>query len=480
MIYDLDWTTKRGGVYARESKARSKKAAGYTARSCPEQVALSEDWSRRVGLPIVSVRQDDIGASDTSKGRREEWEDVVRDLESGAVNVLLCFEVSRMSRDAEVWAPVLAMARRRGVIIVVDGKPYDLTDDDDEFMIKLSFLFAERETRQTAKRVKRAINTNAQTGKPHGRLKYGYTRVYELHSGEFLEQIPHPEQAPVVKRIFRFLKTGAGPVACANYLNSDNVPPPDPTKSRGADRWTPNTIYNIARCKTYIGIRVHHGIESKGTWPAIVREEDFWAVQRALDDRKLTRRRASRKEYLLSGAMGCVVCKYCARSSNRRTGRRYVCPLGHFAIPADDAEQWVTEVLLAYLGNPANFSRVSARDDRAAAEARTGLEKALAERAELEELISKGGMRPALAAQMDAAIQARIDAAHKELEVVSLPPVLRGVVGPGARDLWAGMDTNQRRLIVMATVDIKVRGAGAGKVVPAEERVVITPKLAVA
>lgn len=478
MIYDIDWTKRRGGIYARESKATSKRAAGYTTRSCPEQIDLSQDWCNRTGLPVLSVRQDGIGASGTSKGIREDWEDVVRDLESGAIDVLVCFEVSRMSRDSEVWAPVLAMARRQGAIFVVDGRPFDLTDDDDEFMLKLSFLFAERETRQTAKRVKRAIDANGVAGKPHGRLKYGYMRRYDPTTGEFREQLPHPHQARVVKRIFDDLKAGHGPVACAAGLNRDGVPPPDPDKSKGADRWTPTTVYNIATCKTYIGIRVHHGVETKGIWPGIVDEGDFWAVQRVLDSRRLGGARAARREYLLSGAMGCLVCKYRVRSSTRKTGRYYTCPLGHYAIKASEAEEWVTEVILAHLSNPGNFDRVSARDDRAMAEARTDLEKAMAERAELEALVSKGGIRPALAAQMDDALQARIDAAKRQLDAVSLPPVLRGVVGPGARDLWAAMHISQRRLIVLATLEIKVRGAGAGNVVPAEERLVITPRFA--
>lgn len=475
MIYNIDWGQRTLYGYTRESAAHAKQKAGRTVRSCAEQESLIHDWADGVGQRVKHVYSDDVSASDYGTRAREQWEDLMEELAAARPHsaALVCFAVSRMSRDMAVWAPLVVMCRDRGVLIVVDGKVYDPTNSNDEFSLIILFAVATKQSRDTSENVQRAINKDAVKGRPHGRRVYGLDRLYDPKTGELVEQFPHPDQAPVVRRIFDVLATGAGPSACATRLNRDGI-----TSSTGA-RWSKTTITNMARNKAYIGIRRHKGQESAATWKPIVEQETFWRVQRLLSDRARPVPRAVTTTYMLSSVMGCFACKYKSRTSKRVYGRAYVCPEGHYLVRADDVEPWVTEVLLAYLRNPRNFDRFNARDDRAAAEASAALEMALAERAELETLVDKGEVRPALAAQMDNALQGRIDAARAEVASVTLPPVLRGLVGPQVARRWERMETSQRRLVVASTLDIRVRPAGRGRhVVPVQDRVVIVPKFA--
>lgn len=468
----IDFTNRTGIGYARESKGDAKTKAGRTTRSCAEQSALIQSWADAAGLPLSRIASDDVSASDYSDKEREDWQTVVDDLAAGRANVLVCFEVSRMSRDSEVWAPMLAMARRQGVIIVVDGRVYDMTSDDDEFLLKLMFLFAERETRQTSKRVQRAVNANAEGGKPHGQLPYGYIRHYHPETREFIEQVKHPVQAPIVRRIFDDLAAGRGSYAIAEKLNKEGVP------AANGGEWRSASIQNLGRSKTYIGIRVHKGVESRAVWPALVDEEVFWAAQRAFSERRRLTPRSPRKEHVLTSLPRCSApqCARPARALTRAGRRRYACPKGHFVVDAVELEDLVEDVIVAYLSDRRNFVRLDANNDREQAQARADLEQALAERAELE--ATAAGMRPTLVAAMDAAIQERIDRANEQMATRSLPPPLRRIIGPAAAKTWSTLDVSARRVIIQLTMSITVRPAGKGQIVPIQDRVDLRPTFA--
>ena len=476
-IQNIDWGVRDGYGYTRESKGDAKAKAGRTTRSCGEQEDLIRAWVADAGLTLRHVYSDDVSASDYGTREREDWLNLVAELQKAPPNtaVLVCFAVSRMSRDSMVWAPLVHLCRERGVLIVVDGKVYDVQDGRDEFALIIFFAVATMQSRETSVNVQRAINANGAAGKPHGGHAYGYERQYHPVTREFLSQVPKKDEAEVVNRIFTELATGKSCHAVSQGLNRDGV------VAAYGGTWSTSSVYNLAHRKAYLGIRVHNGVETKAVWPALVTPERYWAVQRQIATRARTKAWAPKQDYLLTTIMMCGKdeCPASCRVAVLGGNRKYMCrEHGHAVVPAEAADGYVEGVLLAYLADERNFLRLTAADDAAIAGATADLERAHTELAELAALAPT--MSPAVAASMDKALQERIARATKAIASATVPPVLRDLVGPEARRQWAGKTMTAKRTVLRATMDVTLLPAGRRHTVPIERRIVIKPKSAYA
>ena len=165
----------RALIYARVSS--DPRGAG---RSVDEQVAECEAWAEREGWTVADVVKDtNRSASKRAKRVREGWAEVGRIVAAGEVDVLVTWEASRAQRDLDAYLGLRQLCTDHGVRWAYSGTVYDLTDRSDRFRTGLDALVAEDEAERTRERVLRAMRSNATKGRPHGRLAFGYRRVYD-------------------------------------------------------------------------------------------------------------------------------------------------------------------------------------------------------------------------------------------------------------------------------------------------------------
>jgi len=65
-------------------------------------------------------------------------------------------------------------------------------------------------------------------------------------------------------------------------------------------------------------------------------------------------------------------------------------------------------------------------------------------------------------AALESQLLPRIDGARRRAMDATLPPVVRHVVGPGARDRWEAMGLGDRRALVRAMARVVVYPVGRG------------------
>ncbi|MDN5933464.1 MAG: recombinase family protein, partial [Pseudonocardia sp.] len=151
----------------------------------------SQDWE------VVGVYRDDgISASRFANGKaRDEWQRVVEQVIAGGCDILILWEVSRATRDRTVYANLIGACVAAGVLIDVGGRLHDPSDPDEGFLLDLQAGLAVRESGVTSKRIRANVEARAQAGTPHGKLPYGYRRIYEQRPAGrvLLEQVPDPE-----------------------------------------------------------------------------------------------------------------------------------------------------------------------------------------------------------------------------------------------------------------------------------------------
>src|SRR3954470_1662349 len=217
----------RAAIYTRVSSDPNERG-----RSVSEQEAECRAVCDRNGWKVVDVLSDnDRSASRYAVKSRPAYQQLIERVDAGDCDVLVTWEASRAQRDLAAYASLRDLCERRGVLLSYSGRTFDMADADDRFGTGLDALLAERESDQTRKRVLRAVRANAEKGRPHGKLLYGYRREYDPGTRELIGQVPDPQTAPVVQEAARRVLAGETPYAVAQDFNRRGIRPP-----RGSER----------------------------------------------------------------------------------------------------------------------------------------------------------------------------------------------------------------------------------------------------
>lgn len=196
------------------------------------------------------------------------------------------------------------------------GKVHDPSDPDDGFMLDLGGALAVRESAMTSKRIQRKVRRMAADGLPHGKIPYGYRRIYDPETRCLLRQEPDPETAPVVREIVRRLLAGEALYALAADCNRRGLLTPRGEELKRLGKpvppglaWDPIQVKRLAISPTNAGFRTLNGvITGPATWPGLISEADHRVlVGRLTDSARKTWRDGSIK-HLLVGIAECGVC----------------------------------------------------------------------------------------------------------------------------------------------------------------------------
>lgn len=460
--------TLRAGLYTRVSKD-----ASGTVRSPREQEADARRDCERQGWDVVTVYEDVRGASRHSRGARPDYDRLRADVAAGMVDVLVAWEASRFQRDLQAYSELADLCRRHGVRWSYNGRLYDLDDPEDEFQTGLDALLASREAGVTRKRVKRALAANAAAGRVHGKIQYGYRRLYDPHSGALLGQEPDPVTGPIVTELFRRVAAGESLRSLATEMDVRGLP-----TARGG-RWNGALIGHLLQRESYLGRRTHHGqVTAEGAWPALTDEPTFYAVQagRAGKTREVVG--DGRARHLLSGIVRCGVCddRVIHDSRNARPGQNplYRCYQGkcvsRTAALADDA---VAALVIARLSRPDDALTTSPAADNEVLQA--ALHEATILRARLvslEDDVAEGRLSGPAFGRIEAAVSTRLADAERRARtatVAALPAEVRALTEGDVEASWESLTVEERRPLVRALlIDAKFERKRGNPSVPTD------------
>ena len=202
-------------------------------RSIDDQLVECVGWCPPIlWNPLVIVRDSDRSASQWRTKEREGFDEAMALIESGKYGGFASWEPSRAARDLEVFVQLRKACRKAGVLYLTHGRVYDLNRSDDSFSMGFEFLRAEADADTMRERQLRTVRLNAQKGRPHGRLPYGYRRVYDEHTGELLRQEPDPVTGPLVQEMARRVLAGETMHAVAMSMQDRGMPASPRTPAR--------------------------------------------------------------------------------------------------------------------------------------------------------------------------------------------------------------------------------------------------------
>lgn len=464
----------RALIYNRVSSAPSGSQV-----SVESQDRENRSFCEQQGWEVVgTITDNDRSASRHAVKAREGYEKVRRALNGtgfGRVDVVVCWESSRAQRGLGDFVPFRDLCAERGVLFAYKRRVFNLADGDDRFTTGLDALLDEREAERARDRTLRSHRDSVTRGTPRGVTPYGYSRIYDAHSGRMTAQVLNPETAPVVQEIARRILGGDTLYAIASDLNSRGVLTPlgyrDQVAGKPSERagWSSSMIRNMMAKQSLMGVRTHRGVAVReAVWPPVIEPGDWAAVQAVLKDPVRSRSSSGvAVRHLLSGIAECGVCGAWMRPlTNRGKRGTYVCAgkvptdgKGHVARLREPLEAMVVRAMVKEMESPKFIDRVARRggDDAGVAAAQRELADLRAHLAQFEESAgTPGGVSAAAFARIEARLLPQIADAEERSRPRLLDPVVARLVGPGARERWDGMSLEEQRRAVRSVCRVIV------------------------
>ena len=464
MVFVSGCEQRKQGERAREYLRVSLDRSGR-ARSLDEQhadhvrVAGEQGWV----LGADSYRDESVSASRYSRKARDGFDALIADLESDrfGARVLMIWESSRGSRRVGEWVRLLELCEQCSVSVFVTthGRLYDPGNGRDRRSLLEDAVDSEYESSKISVRSRRAAAANAALGRPHGRVPYGYRRVFDPQTRVFLAQEPEPGEAEAVTELFRRLVQGHSLRAIARDFEQRGI------RTRSGVVWTGQHLRSLAIKSLYAGLRTHipgrRGGDRMvdldtlydGQWPPLVSRADWFAVQRLLraPERKTTR--SGRAKPLLSFIGRCGVWLGTLNVAYRDDRSLYVCRAkGCVIVTRVDLDTLAEQVMLHYLARPDVIDTLRAGDhdgDRELSRVRDQLAALRARHDQLADAVATGTVSVATLIRAEPTMLAEITTLETRERELSTPSALRGLIEPGAdvARRWQAAPISTRREI---------------------------------
>lgn len=225
---------KRVAAYARVSVDK-----GRTLHSLSAQVShYSAFIQKNTNWEYVGVYADEAisGTSDN----RPEFQRLLADCEADKIDIILTKSISRFARNTVDLLETVRWLKEIGVEVRFEKEKINSLDGDGELMLSILASFAQEESRSLSENVKWAIRKGFKEGKPNSFNIYGY----RWDGQKF---IVHPEEAEVVRMIFKEYLDGNSPRTISRKLNKLGIKP------MYAEKFPESSVLAILKNDKYTG-----------------------------------------------------------------------------------------------------------------------------------------------------------------------------------------------------------------------------------
>lgn len=455
-----------------------RKSNNDQGQSVAGQLAEFEEDCEDQGLTPGRIFSDpDRSASRYARRPRPDFGQLMEHIRSGNCQMLSMWESSRGSRDEIEWFSLLRLCRQQNVPIriISHDRTYNMGVRRDWRSLADDGVDSADESEKISERTLRGKRKAAKEGRPTGRLPFGWTRVYDDRR-RFVKQVPHPEQAPIVREIITDLANGKPAGQIAASLNERGIPTPQKPCEPDCERdhrhfppdmrWTDRQVRQLAIRRHYAGRRIHQGQDvGEGKWDPLVDPKVWQAAYNRLTANS-SMNNDPRVSHWLTGAVKCSECGHGLRSGSRKPGHNAYQCRNCYAVSASarGLEGFLEPLILARLRRPDGLAVFRPEPDD------TQLDQARQEEAALREHLKgfyklagkPGGISPAGLAEVEAELLPQIKAAEAKVRRLATPPALSRFADVDVAGEWDVLDARARREVVCALADVVLLPGGQG------------------
>jgi site-specific DNA recombinase len=448
--------TKRAALYARISADDHRNGAGVERqRGDMRKLAKREGWT------ISEYVDNDKSASRYAKKRREQFSRMLADVDAGLIDVIVCADLSRYTREPRLVEDLIDLTDSGHVeLVTLSGGAYDVTTPEGKMRLRNESTFAASYSDFISHKTKRAKLAMIEAGdSPGGTRAFGYKgAALGRRAGTVLE----PSEAKAYLHAVEDVLRGATLVSICERWNAAGLRTP-----RTGSPWGVPSMRATLTNPHHAGLlAVSHfdekgrrsrrrEIVGKGNWPAIITRAQHEKLVAMIDDPDRRRRNPPRRS-LLTGVVFCE----CGEAM-RRDPRYYRCrrlpdrpdACGAVIIPGPALDEAMIATVLARLDSPKLAKALRAPKRKVD----PGTEDPAVVLAELDDLaaaVGRGDLPIREHLIIRKAIEARLErarAAHAEdgENASVLAPFATGAID----ELWSDLDLDRRRAVLRVLID---------------------------
>lgn len=253
-----------------------------------------------------------------TKDSRENFQRMLADCRAGRIDHIITKSISRFSRNTVTLLETVRELKELGISVYFEEQSIDTATADGELMLSILASYAQEESRSISENVTWGQRKRFADGKVS--IPYGQFLGYRKGADGLPEIVP--EEAEVVRRIYRELLQGKSTNAIAAMLTEEGIPTPGKKTV-----WQRATVESILRNEKYKGsallqksftvdfltkkTKINEGevpqYYVEDSHPAIIEPWEWEQVQAELERRKNGRTR-HRQTSPFSGKIFCADC----------------------------------------------------------------------------------------------------------------------------------------------------------------------------
>jgi site-specific DNA recombinase len=313
----------RCAVYTRKS---SEEGLGQEFNSLDAQRAAGEAYiasQSHEGWLLVPDRYDDGGISGATL-ERPALQRLIRDIEAGRVDTVVCYKIDRLSRSLTDFAKLVDVFERNSVTFVSVTQSFCTTTSMGRLTLNILLSFAQFERELAGERIRDKFAASRRKGIFMG----GHPPLgYDIRDRKL---VVNPAEADLVRLIFRRFLDFRSALLLIRELNAQGHRTKSWTTQAGTFRegrpFDKGTLYKILLNRVYIGGAVHKGRSYPGEHEPIVDRAIWERVHEVLASNAKRRGNETRARTPapLRGLMRCTHCSSAMTPTHtRRRGRLY-------------------------------------------------------------------------------------------------------------------------------------------------------------
>lgn len=229
----------RVAAYCRVSTTLEAQEGSYEAQVAyyTEKIQENPNWKN------AGIYADD-GKSATNTKKRDDFNAMIDDCMAGKIDMVLTKSVSRFARNTVDSLQTIRKLKEKNIAILFEKENINTLDGSGELLITILSSQAQEESRNLSENTKWGITRRFENGivSVNHKKFMGYTKD---DKGNL---VIVPEEAEIVRRIFRMYLEGSSLVQITRTLEADKI-----KTVTGKDKWNSSVISRMLINEKYMG-----------------------------------------------------------------------------------------------------------------------------------------------------------------------------------------------------------------------------------
>ena len=229
----------RVAAYCRVSTDSEEQATSYEAQveHYTNYINGNADWE------FAGIYADD-GITGTNTKKRDEFNRMIEDCMEGKIDMVITKSINRFARNTLDCLKYIRQLKDKNIPVFFEKENINSMDSKGEIMLTIMASLAQQESQSLSQNVKLGFQFRYQQGE----VQVNHNRFLGYTKDENKRLVIVPEEAEVVKRIYREYLDGASLLQIARGLEADGI-----LTAANKRKWRPETLKKILQNEKYIG-----------------------------------------------------------------------------------------------------------------------------------------------------------------------------------------------------------------------------------